>query len=99
MAQKLHASYMLKFSHLHYVKNVGHFIRLKCIMIQLCSMKITCLTYSNFVSTLHGQTGFMENRCIIDNVLTFWEAIALAKKTNQHINFLMLEFEKAYGKV
>ena len=29
-----------------------------------------------------GQTGFMENRCIIDNVLTFWEAIALAKKTN-----------------
>ena len=32
-----------------------------------------------------GQTGFMENRCIIDNALTFWEEIALAKETNQHI--------------
>ena len=46
-----------------------------------------------------GQTGFMENRCIIDNVLTFWEAIALAKKTNQHIACLMLDFEKAYDRV
>ena len=46
-----------------------------------------------------GQTGLMENRCIIDNVLTFWEAVALAKKTNQHIACLMLDFEKAYDRV
>ena len=42
-----------------------------------------------------GPIGFMENRCIIDNVLTFWETIALAKKINQHIVCLMLDFEKA----
>ena len=41
----------------------------------------------------------MENRCIMDNVLTFWEAIALAKKTNQHMACLMLDFEKAYDRV
>ena len=46
-----------------------------------------------------GQTMFMENRCIIDNVLTFWEVIALAKKSNQHIAYLMLDFEKAYDRV
>ena len=46
-----------------------------------------------------GQTRFMENKCIIDHVLTFWEAIALAKKTNQHIACLMLDFEKAYDRV
>ena len=39
-----------------------------------------------------GQTRFMANICIIDNVLTFWEAIALAKKTKQHIVCLMLDF-------
>ena len=27
-----------------------------------------------------GQTSFMENICIIDNMLTFWEVTALAKK-------------------
>ena len=41
----------------------------------------------------------MANRCIIDNVLTFWEAIALAKKTNQHIACLILDFEKACDRV
>ena len=30
-----------------------------------------------------GQTRFMENRCIIDNVLRFWEAIAKFDKENQ----------------
>ena len=30
-----------------------------------------------------GQIRFMKNRCIIDNVLTLWEAIALVKKSNQ----------------
>ena len=41
-----------------------------------------------------GKIGFMENRCIIDNVLTFWEVIALAKKTNQHITCLMLDLRR-----
>ena len=45
------------------------------------------------------KTWFMENKCIIDNVLTFWEVIALAKKSNQHIAYLMLDFEKAYDRV
>ena len=35
----------------------------------------------------------------IDNMLTFWEAITLAKKTNQHIACLMLDFKKAYVRV
>ena len=33
------------------------------------------------------------------NMLTFWEVIALAKKSNQHIAYLMLDFEKAYDRV
>ena len=46
-----------------------------------------------------GQIGFTDNRCIIDNVLTFWEAIALANKSNQHMACLLLDYKKAYDRV
>ena len=46
-----------------------------------------------------GETGFMENRCITDNVLTFWEVITLAKKSSQYIACLMLDFKKAHDRV
>ena len=44
----------------------------------------------------NGQSGFVEERCILDNVLTYWEACAIAKKTCQDIAKLMLDFGKAF---
>ena len=46
-----------------------------------------------------NQTGFMEHRSIMDNVILFWEAVATARETNQNLACLMLDFEKAYDRV
>ncbi len=41
----------------------------------------------------------MKERSILDNIFTFWEAVALAKKSKQEIAILLLDFEKAYDRV
>ena len=46
-----------------------------------------------------SQTGFIQERSILDNVYTFWESAALAAKSNQELAIVMLDFEKAYDRV
>ena len=46
-----------------------------------------------------NQTGFVKNRCIFDNVLLLWEAMALADRSVSSSTILMLDFEKAYDRV
>ena len=46
-----------------------------------------------------NQTGFMEHQSIMDNVILFWEAVAMAGETRQNLACLMLDFEKAYDQV
>ena len=46
-----------------------------------------------------SQTGFMQERSIMDNIYMFWEATAVAVKTEQKLAILLLDFEKAYDRV
>ena len=49
---------------------------------------------------IHGsQTGFIQDRCILDNIFTFYEAVEWAKATSQPLAILLLDFEKAYDRV
>ncbi len=43
-----------------------------------------------------AQTGFFKERSILGNIFTFWEAVAIAKKSNQELAILLLDFEKSY---
>ena len=45
------------------------------------------------------QTGFIQERSILDNLFFFWEAIALARKKKENLVILLLDFEKAYDRV
>ena len=46
-----------------------------------------------------GQSGVMEERCILDNVLTYWGACAIAKQTQHETTICMLDFEKAFDRI
>ena len=46
-----------------------------------------------------SQTGFVRNRNILDNLFSFWEVVALAKRTNNKVVVVLLDFEKAYDRV
>lgn len=48
---------------------------------------------------LPSQTGFVPNRCILDNVFLAFEAIAWTKESQQQLSMLLLDFEKAYDRV
>ena len=48
---------------------------------------------------LPSQTGFVPNRCILDNIFLAFEAIDWTLKSNQHLSMLLLDFEKAYDRV
>ena len=48
---------------------------------------------------LPSQTGFVPNRCILDNVFLAFEAIDWTLESNQSISLLLLDFEKAYDRV
>lgn len=48
---------------------------------------------------LPSQTGFVPNRCILDNIFLAFEAIDWTLESNQHISLLLLDFEKAYDRV
>ena len=45
------------------------------------------------------QTCFIQERSILDNLLIFWEAIALVRKKKEDLVILLLDFEKAYDRV
>ena len=46
-----------------------------------------------------SQTGFVRNRNILDNLFSFWEVVALAKRTINKVVVVLLDFEKAYERV
>lgn len=45
------------------------------------------------------QTGFIKGRCILENLITSWEAMEWAKVSNQNVAMFLLDFEKAYDGV
>ena len=45
------------------------------------------------------QTGFLENRSIVDNVITFWEYSAWAEEQEVDLPVMLLDFEKAYDRI
>ena len=67
--------------------------------------KIVAKVYANRMKPLlhnwilPSQTGFVPNRCIIDNVFLAFEAIAWTKESQQELTMLLLDFEKAYDRV
>ena len=48
---------------------------------------------------LPSQTGFVPNRCILDNIFLAFEAIEWALENQQNLSMLLLDFEKAYDRV
>ena len=48
---------------------------------------------------LPSQTGFVPNRCILDNVFLAFEAIEWTLENKQNLSMLLLDFEKAYDRV
>ena len=48
---------------------------------------------------LPSQTGFVPNKCILDNIFLAFEAIEWAHENKQHLSMLLLDFEKAYDRV
>ena len=48
---------------------------------------------------LPSQTGFVPNRCILDNIFLAFESIEWALENKQDLSMLLLDFEKAYDRV
>lgn len=48
---------------------------------------------------LPSQTGFVPNRCILDNIFLAFEGIEWTLKNKQNLSMLLLDFEKAYDRV
>lgn len=48
---------------------------------------------------LPSQTGFVPNRCILDNIFLAFEAIEWTLENKQNVSMLLLDFEKAYDRV
>ena len=45
------------------------------------------------------QTEFIQDHSILDNIFTFSKATKWAQHSGQHLAVLLLDFEKAYGRV
>ena len=48
---------------------------------------------------LPSQTGFVPNRCILDNIFLAFEAMEWSLENRQDLSMLLLDFEKAYDRV
>lgn len=48
---------------------------------------------------LPSQTGFVPNRCILDNVFLAFEAMEWTMENKQDLSMLLMDFEKAYDRV
>ena len=67
--------------------------------------KVVAKVYANRMKPLlhnwilPSQTGFVPNRCILDNIFLAFEAIAWTRENQQDLSMLLLDFEKAYDRV
>jgi hypothetical protein len=67
--------------------------------------KVVAKVYANRMKPLlhhwilPSQTGFVPNRCILDNIFLAFEAIEWTMESRQEISMLLLDFEKAYDRV
>ena len=67
--------------------------------------KVVAKVYANRMKPLlhhwilPSQTGFVPNRCILDNVFLAFEALEWTQENNQALCMLLLDFEKAYDRV
>lgn len=67
--------------------------------------KIVAKVYANRMKPLlhywilPSQTGFVPNRCILDNIFLAFEAIEWTLENNQELSMILLDFEKAYDRV
>ena len=67
--------------------------------------KVVAKVYANRMKPLlhnwilPSQTGFVPNRCILDNIFLAFEAIAWTRENQQELSMLLLDFEKAYDRV
>ena len=67
--------------------------------------KIVAKVYANRMKPLlhhwilPSQTGFVPNRCILDNIFLAFEAIEWTLENQQNLTMLLLDFEKAYDRV
>ena len=67
--------------------------------------KVVAKVYANRMKPLlhhwilPSQTGFVPNRCILDNIFLAFEAIEWTLENKQDLSMLLLDFEKAYDRV
>lgn len=67
--------------------------------------KVVAKIYANMMKPLlqywilPSQTGFVPNRCILDNVFLAFEAMEWTMENKQYLSMLLLDFEKTYDKV
>jgi exonuclease III len=67
--------------------------------------KVVAKVYANRMKPLlhhwilPSQTGFVPNRCILDNIFLAFEAIAWTRENQQDLSMILLDFEKAYDRV
>ena len=69
------------------------------------SYKIVAKVYANRMKPLlhnwilPSQTGFVPNRCILDNIFLAFEAVEWTLENRQDLSMILLDFEKAYDRV
>jgi hypothetical protein len=67
--------------------------------------KVVAKVYANRMKPLlhhwilPSQTGFVLNRCILDNIFLAFEAIAWTRENKQDLSMLLLDFKKTYDRV
>ena len=67
--------------------------------------KVVAKVYANRMKpilhnwVLPSQTGFVPNRCILDNIFLAFESIEWALENQQALSMILLDFEKAYDRV
>ncbi|MCO5556756.1 hypothetical protein L7F22_010308 [Adiantum nelumboides] len=67
---------------------------------KILARMITSRLRSFLPDLIHSsQTGFVQDRSILDNVVTFYEAVEWARQTGQPTAIMLLDFEKAYDRV
>ena len=45
------------------------------------------------------QTGFLQDRSILDNIILFWVVVAISQERKEDLAISLLDFEKAYDRV
>lgn len=66
------------------------------VLAKVLAMRLTNILPKFINST---QTGFIKGRYILENLITSWETLDWAKRSQQNVTMLLLDFEKAYDRV